>query len=481
VSSEHQRIPWTPQLVRLMAGLMLSLFVAAMDSTVVGTALPTIARDLGEFQLYPWVFSAYLITATTSVPVWGRLADLHGRRRILLVGIALFVGASLLCGASPGMGWLIAFRALQGVGAGCIQPVVLTIVGDVFPLQQRARMQGLFSSAWAVAALIGPVLGAAFVSTIGWRWIFAINLPAGVVAGGLIWNYVERRPTEVRGALDVRGAVLLTTAIALLLWGLGAGSPTASPTWSAVVLGLLTLGAFGVLEARSRAPLLPLELLRHPVVGPAIFVAVVGGTVMFGVTAYVPLFVQQVLGGSPFAAGAAVAAMSIGWPVTSAVAGLIMVRVGYQRLVVAGGLLLVLGTFSLVLASSGGGIVLISGASLVVGCGMGAFSAPLLIVIQSSVAWGRRGAATALNQFARTIGGAAGVSLLGVLLQAFVSGSRNPLAARRGLEAGLRTDFEVLVGLSLVILATSAVMVLSARRAAEPSRASDAASPTGVG
>ncbi|HEY8642313.1 MAG TPA: MFS transporter, partial [Candidatus Dormibacteraeota bacterium] len=145
---DGERVRWTPPVVRLMAGLMLSLFVAAMDSTVVGTALPSISRELGQFALYPWVFSGYLITATTSVPLWGRMADLHGRRRVLLGGMALFVVASVLCAASPSMGWLIAFRTLQGIGAGCIQPLVFTVVGDVFPIAQRARLQGFFSGMW---------------------------------------------------------------------------------------------------------------------------------------------------------------------------------------------------------------------------------------------------------------------------------------------------------------------------------------------
>src|SRR6266581_4903248 len=326
-----------------MAGLMLSLFVAAMDSTVVGTALPTIARELGEFQLYPWVFSGYLITATTTVPIWGRLADRYGRRLVLLTGITIFVTASMLCAASPGMAALIVFRTLQGVGAGCIQPVVFTLVGDIFPLPQRARLQGFFSSMWAVAA---------------------------------VW------------------------------WSIGAGAAM--------------LAAFGLVEMRSRRPLLPLDLLRSPVIGPAVMVGAIAGTVMFGVTAYVPLYVQQVLGGSPYAAGVAVGAMSIGWPVTSTASGLILVRVGYQRLVLAGALALVAGSLTLALAPATLGAFWMTAGSLVIGCGMGLFTAPLLIVIQASVAWNRRGAATGLNQFSRPIGGAIGVSLMGVLLQLFL-------------------------------------------------------------
>ena len=173
MSSEQivTRVPWTPVLVRVMAALMVSLFVAAMDSTVVGTALPTIARELGSFEFYPWIVVGYLITGTTTVPLWGRLADIRGRKPVLLAGLAIFVMASALCAWSPSMLWLIAFRTLQGIGAGCIQPLVFTTVGDIFPLAQRARLQGFFSSMWAIAAIVGPGLGALFVSTIGWRWI----------------------------------------------------------------------------------------------------------------------------------------------------------------------------------------------------------------------------------------------------------------------------------------------------------------------
>ncbi|HEX6351331.1 MAG TPA: MDR family MFS transporter [Candidatus Dormibacteraeota bacterium] len=445
------RRPWTPALVRLMAGLMLSMFVAAMDSTVVGTALPSIARELGQFSLYPWVFSGYLITATTSVPLWGRLADLRGRKPVLLAGIAIFVVASVLCAASPGMGWLIAFRTAQGIGAGCVQPLVFTILGDVFPMAQRARLSGFFSAMWAIAAIVGPALGAFFVSTTGWRWIFLINLPVGVIATALVIGYREQRPAAVGGRLDLRTSVLLTAGIALLLWGLGAGSASATPSWPVLLLALAVLAVFGVVEARSQEPVLPLDLLRDRVIGPAVLLAAVGGTLLFGVTAYLPLEVQRVYGGSVYAAGVAVGAMSIGWPLASTTAGWIMVRVGYHRLVLAGTALLVVSTAMLALGprAGAGGVVWDAAASLVMGAGLGTFSAPLLIVIQNSVPWARRGAATAMNQFARTIGGAVGVSLMGVLVQVYVRGASDPLAARAQLAAGIHAIYVVLVALAL--------------------------------
>src|SRR5438132_1579969 len=254
-----------------MAGLMLSLFVAAMDHTVVGTALPTIAKELSSFQLYPWIVAGYLITATTTVPIWGRLADIRGRRPVLLAGLLVFIVASALCAASPGMASLIAFRTLQGIGAGCIQPLVFTVVGDIFPFQQRARLQGLFSSMWAIAAIIGPALGALFVSTIGWRWIFTINLPLGLVAAALVWGYKERRPERSgsRG-LDLRGSLLLTAGVVLLLVGLGAGSRSATPNWLLVVGAVAVLVVFVRVEWGSTNPTVPLDLLRHRVIGPAI-------------------------------------------------------------------------------------------------------------------------------------------------------------------------------------------------------------------
>ena len=466
MSSEQTatRIPWTPVLVRVMAALMASLFVAAMDSTVVGTALPTIARELGSFELYPWIVAGYLITGTTTVPLWGRLADIRGRKPVLLAGLAIFVVASALCAWSPSMPWLIAFRTLQGVGAGCIQPVVFTTVGDIFPIAQRARLQGFFSSMWAIAAIVGPGLGALFVSTIGWRWIFTINIPIGMVAGALLWGYAERKDQRVKARLEIRGAVLLTVGITVLLLGLGTGSQTATPNWPVVGIALLLLGAFVALEWRSRNPTVPLHLLRHRIIGPAILIGLIAGTLMFGVTAYLPLWVQSVQGGSVYEAGVAVAAMSFGWPIASSVSGFAMVRIGYQRLVVIGALGLVAGSLMLAVGQPNSGLLWTGGASLIIGVGMGTFTAPLLIVIQSNVAWAQRGAATALNQFSRTIGGAIGVAVMGIVVQRYIGSAHAPLGARSELYRGLHSDFIGLVGLAAGVLVAGIAVLLASRQ-----------------
>ena len=465
MSSEQTvtRVPWTPALVRVLAALMVSIFVAAMDSTVVGTALPTIARELGSFQLYPWIVAGYLITGTTTVPLWGRLADIRGRKPVLLSGLAIFVVSSALCAWSPSMLWLIAFRTLQGIGAGCIQPLVFTTVGDIFPMQQRARVQGFFASMWAIASIVGPGLGALFVSTIGWRWIFTINIPIGIAAAVLLWGYAERKQHKPGARLDVRGAVLLTVAVTLLLIGLGTGSQNPSPNWLVVAIALALLAAFAALEWRSRNPTVPLQLLRHRVIGPAVLIGAIAGTLMFGVTAYLPLWVQSVAGGSAYEAGVAVAAMSLGWPVASSLSGFAMARFGYQRLVVAGSLALVAGTIILAVAEPSSNLLWTGGASAIIGVGMGTFTAPLLIVIQSNVEWAQRGAATALNQFSRTIGGAVGVALMGIVVQRYVGSAHDPLQARDELYRGLHADFMALVVLAAGVLTAGMVVLLASR------------------
>lgn len=453
-------LPWDLSLVLLMAGLMLTLFVAAMDSTVVGTALPTIAHQIGNPELYPWVFSGYLLTSTTTVPLWGRLADGFGRRRVLLTGLAIFVVASVLCGLAPSMPALIIFRTLQGIGAGCVQPIVFTVVGDTFPTSQRARLQGFFSAVWAVAAVIGPVLGATFVTTIGWRWIFGINLPIGIVAALLLLRYREQRPETMDRSIEVRGALTLTAGVALLLWGLGTGSASGKPVWQVAAAGVALLAVFVLLERRSKSPTVPLDLLRHRVMGPAIASSLLAGMIMFCVSAYVPLSVQNGLGQSAYIAGATVAPMSLTWPLGSVLSGFLLLRVGFQPLAVAGSLGLVIGCALLGLVTSTTAVVAIGSAAI--GFGMGLLSTPILIVIQSSVPWSKRGAATALNQFSRTIGGAVGVSLLGVLLETQAgtgaTGSR--------LLGGIRFVFLACLGVALATFALTLAMLLGRKRGA---------------
>lgn len=491
-------VVWTARRLRIVAGLLLAMFVAAMDSSIVATAVPTIAGELGHFALYPWLIAGYLLTSTTTVPLWGRLADIHGRGRVLMVGLTWFLVASVLCASAPDMRWLIGFRALQGVGAGCLIPVAMTTVGDLFTMEQRARLMGVFSSAWAVAALAGPTVGAVFVSTVGWRWIFWVNAPVVVTAALLLWAHRDAPPADQRGRLDYAGALMLTAGIGLALLGLNGGGEGSAPAWPLIALGVVFLAVFAWLQRRTANPTVSLALLRHPVIGPATAGAFLAGTLMFALNAFLPLYVQGVLRGGSFAAGATLSTASLGWTTAAILSGRLLLRVGYQRLVVSGAASMVLGSAALLVQAPPAGIGWVAGAAFVIGLGMGQLQTPLLIVMQSVVSWSSRGATTALNQFSRTIGGAIGISLLGLLLSArseALAAARgvdahrvaNPLSSTGHLDAvslpvvsgGLEAVFWVLLAIALGTLGIG-VAILMVNRGGPVTRAGTSARATGT-
>ena len=443
--------------MRITAGLMLAMLVAAMDATIVATGLPTIGKELNGISLYPWVFAGYLLTSTTTVPLWGRLADIYGRKNVLMAGLVVFVGASALCGTSASMQMLVVFRLVQGVGAGCLQPVVITTVGDLFPIEQRARVQGLFSAMWGIAALTGPLIGAVFVSTIGWRWIFEVNVPLGFAVAVLIWSFHDRPAEGGARDIDWLGAVLLTAGIALALVGLGAGGAAAGIDWRLLAVALGLLAWFVYVERGAARPTVPLRLLRHPLIGPALLAALAAGTLQWAATSYIPLYTQDVLGLSAYWAGASVAPMSLGWPVASVIAGRLLMRLGPWPLAFAGSVALVSGALLIATAPS---VQVIVAASAVLGFGMGMMQTPLLVTVQSSVGWAERGATTALNQFARTIGGSVGVSLLGLLL---VSPDHSSSGATLG--QGLHAVFWTMPAMAAAsVLVCLAMLAISSRR-----------------
>ncbi len=453
----------TREQLLVTAGVMAGIAVAALDSTVVGTAMPTIIGQLGGIEQYGWVFAAYLLTATTTVPVFSTLADVRGRKPIFMGGLVLFVGGSALCGLSQSMLMLIIFRAIQGLGAGALQPIAFTIVGDIFPPRQRARMQGVFSSVWGVAAIAGPALGGLITGTVGWRWVFYINVPVGLVAGVLIGAFLHEQIEHRQHRLDIAGAVSLTFGVALLLLAASEGSTLGwlSPIiLGSAVGGVLLLAVFVRAERAATEPLISVDLLRRPIVAAGLAIGTLAGVVMFGLTAYVPPLVQGVMGGSPLAAGLAVGAMSIGWPIGSVVSGRAILRWGVRPIVLIGTALLVAGTGLLTQAGTVQSLLYTAVATAVTGLGMGFTTTPLLVAIQGAVSWQQRGQATGLVQFSRTIGGAAGTGLLGALLAASVGSAasvildpiaRNTIPAaqlasyRSGLQTGLGWIYLILV------------------------------------
>ncbi len=403
-----------------VVALLLGLFLAAMEMTVVSTAMPTVVAELGGLSLYAWAFAGYMLTTTITVPIWGKLADLKGRKPVLLAGVALFLLGSSACGGSHSMQALIAWRAVQGLGAGAMQPVTFTIVGDLFDVHERGRMQGLFGAVWGVAGLVGPIVGGAIVNTVGWRWIFWINLPFGLASAAVLTAAYHERPERHEHRLDVGGAALLASAVVAAL--LAARSRGAGLV--AIPVAAAATAAFLAVERRAREPLLPLDLFGQRVIAVSSAAGALLGAAMLGTLTYVPLWVQSVLGLPPTAAGAAIAPMAIGWPIASALSGRLVPRLGYRRLLFAGfGIAAAAAVLVPLALRPGASLRTVQLVMAFYGAGLGTANPPLLIAIQTSVPWNRRGVATASTLFFRTIGGTLAVGLRGGVLANALTGS----------------------------------------------------------
>src|SRR5437016_3638906 len=323
--------------------LMLGMSLAALDTTIVGTAMPTIVGKLGGITLYSWVFSVYLLTSTTSVPIYGKLADLFGRKPVFLFGTTLFLIGSVASGASQSMEQLIVFRAIQGLGAGAVLPIVLTIIGDIFALEERARVQGLFSGVWATSSIVGPALGGLIVDHFSWRWVFYINIPFGLLSAFLLIIALKENVERKKHSIDYLGTVTLTGGITALLFAMLQGGATwawtSVPSLSLFALSVALIALFLFQEARASEPILPLTLFTNRIITISSIGGVILGVVMFGITSYVPLFVQVVRGGTATSAGVTLGPLLLAWPIAAAFSGKIILRYGYRLTAVVAALL----------------------------------------------------------------------------------------------------------------------------------------------
>lgn len=396
----------------IVAAILLAMILTALDMTIVGTAMPTIISDLHGVSLYSWVFSAYLLTSTTPIPVYGKLADIYGRKWVFLVGAGIFTFGSWLCGSALSMPELILFRAIQGLGAAGVLPVALTIVGDIFTLEQRGRVQGLFSGVWGLSAIVGPLAGADIVEHVNWRWVFYINLPVGILVMAILFVAFKETVQVKAHAIDWVGTLLLTGGATILMVGLIQNQWTTMPRIGAVATGIILIGIMAWWERRVKEPIMPHTLFRHRFILVANGVNIFAGMVMFGLISYVPMFAQGVWGDTPTGAGLSITPMLIGWPISAMVATSLIMRVGYRTLGIVGGSLVALGML-LVVHSPHVTHAMLGVGTFLVGSGLGFTVTGLLIGVQSSVPWHLRGAATSSLQFFRTIGGAIGVAIVG--------------------------------------------------------------------
>lgn len=414
----------------VLAALMLSTGLIAIDATILATAVPSIVRDLGSYQQFPWLFSVYLLAQAVSVSIYSRFADTVGRKPIILLGIALFLLGSVLCGLAWSMPALIAFRVVQGLGAGAVAPMSMTIVGDIYTVAERAKVQGYIASVWAVSSVVGPALGGVFAQLDAWRWIFLINIPLCLLAAWvLLRRYTERKQSQ-RHRIDYLGAVLLTLGLTGVILGLLEGGNAwewlSAPSALCFGVGIAALVLFALVERRAPEPIVDLRLISRRLILTTTLVSLGVGALMIGVTSFAPAYLEGSLGIVPLLSGLAVAALTLGWPIAAANVGKLYLRIGFRRTTLIG-----------MSIASGAAIVLASVASwpnpyvlaviaFVLGFGLGWSAAPTLIAAQSSVEWGERGAVTGMNAFARSAGSAVGVAVFGAISNAIIAQGAGP-------------------------------------------------------
>ncbi|MEM2237777.1 MAG: MDR family MFS transporter [Candidatus Caldarchaeum sp.] len=437
----------------LIFGLLLGIFLAAVDSTVVAVAMPSIVTSLKGFETYSWAFTAYILTSTVSGPLWGRVSDVYGRRLIYIIGLALFLAGSLLCGVASNMLQLIVFRAVQGFGGGALLVLTFTLVGELFSLKDRAKATGYTSSVWALASIVGPPLGGFIVDNVGWRWIFLINLPAGAVCM-LIGLRSIRDMGKSGSKVDVTGAVLFMVAATSLLLYL---NEFQTFNMSALIL-IFSGAAFSLFlynERRSESPLIPLHLFRDKVLRTGFIGNLLAGFIFFGVIAYVPLYLQWVAGFSATTSGTIILPLVLGWVAASNIAARMVIRSTVRTPVYVSGAALVSGTVLLTMLNSGLP-ALLAGLALV-GVGMGFTVSTFLITTQTLVERSNLGVATSLLSFLRLIGGAVSAAVLWIPISAAVGDIESITGSSVVLSAAEKAQFSMALTQSMTLAAAAAV------------------------
>jgi EmrB/QacA subfamily drug resistance transporter len=406
----------------VLLALMLSTGLVALDSTIIATAVPSVVTDLGGFSQFPWLFSIYLLTQAVTVPLYGKFADVVGRRPIMFLGIGVFLAGSVLCGLAWSMPALIAFRAVQGIGAGAVQPMSMTMVGDMYTIEERARVQGYLASVWGIAAVIGPALGGVFSQYLSWRWIFFVNLPIGAAAAWMLARRFKESVTKRSHRLDYTGAVLLTGGCSLVILGLLEGGVAwgwkSVPSLSVFVVGATMLVSFVVVERRAAEPILPLWVFGRRVLTGGNLSAVVVGALMIGLSSYIPTYAEGVLGTGALLAGFALAALCVGWPLSATLSGRVYLRIGFRDTGLVGNAILVVGASLSLFLGTRSHVWEVAGVCFVVGAGLGLMASPVLVAAQSVVGWERRGVVTGINMFSRSLGSAVGAAVFGAIANA---------------------------------------------------------------
>lgn len=484
----------------VVAGLMATLALSALEGTIVATAAPQIVGDLGGFSLFGWVFSAYLLTQTVTIPLFGKLADQYGRKPVLLIGIGVFLAGSALSAVAWGMVALIVFRAIQGAGAGAIQATVQTVAGDLYAVEERGRIQARLSSVWAVSAMAGPLLGGVLADALSWRWIFLLNVPVGIVAAAILWRHlhedVARRPHRI----DALGTALILLAAGSLVFALLRGG-VAWDWLSAPSVAILALAAAAAalavrVERRAAEPVMPPWIWRRRAFAGANLGMGGLGLLIIGPSIVLPLYGQLVLGLSVAVSGLLLGSLLVAWPISSSLSPRLYLRVGFRRSAMLGAALALCACVAFVALPHEPPVAAVLAAGFVLGAGCGLLAVPLVVSVQSEVGWEDRGVATSAAMFCRFIGQSLGAAVFGAIanttldhrLQGAPADLRGTLPRdvdemSRTLTGGQAPDGRaaeflglavsdatehVFVGLAIVALATLVVLTVVVPRVAPP-------------
>ena len=395
------------------------MFMIAVEATIVSTAMPQIAGQLGDLHLYAWVFSAFLLTQTATTVVFGKLADLFGRKPVLLAGIAVFLIGSVLCGAAWSMPSLIAFRLLQGIGAGAIQPIGMTVIGDLYTVEERGRIQGWLASVWGISSVLGPLAGGFIIQHANWSWIFWINVPVGLAAAGLFAFCLHENVATRARHIDAAGAALFATTVAAAMVAITqAGTGDVRTASMAAALAIASAVLFVLAERRAKDPMVAFAMWAKRSIATSNATCMLSGMAVVGLTAFLPMYVQGVMGRTPIEAGFALTAMVLGWPIGATAAGRLFGRLGLRTTLLIGAALLPTGTLAFITLGPLSSPVLAGVGSLVMGLGMGFLTTSAIVIVQDSVGWNERGSATASNLFSRNLGSTLGATVLGGVLNA---------------------------------------------------------------
>ncbi|MGJ7923134.1 MDR family MFS transporter [Neobacillus sp. LXY-4] len=404
----------------VLAAIMLAMFMGAIEATIVSTAMPDIVAELGGFTLYSWVFSAYLLMNSVTVLIYGKLADLFGRKPILLFGITFFLIGSILCGFADTMEMLIIYRFIQGFGAGAVTPIATTIVGDIYTTEERAKIQGYLASVWGISAIMGPALGGFLVQFVSWRFVFWINVPLGLLSMIVLWLFLHESIEKKKREIDYIGAILISVAISSVMVVLVQGGTNwnwlSTKVAGLLFLGLLSFALFIWQEKRAPEPVMPFAIWKERSIFIANMASLSTGIMLIGISSFLPAFVQGVMEQSPIIAGFTLTTMSIGWPIASTISGRLIIKYGFRNTSIIGGISLILGSAMFIMLKPELGPIWAAAGSFFIGVGMGLTSTAFIVSIQSTVSWEQRGIATAANMFMRNLGNTVGAALLGGIL-----------------------------------------------------------------